>query len=71
MLDLYGNAGSYVCIVSLGLVTMNYLLSNTPPRWINSSGGPFLPNLNIQPEQKLNGGPRRPANHDWKPPNPT
>ena len=36
-------------------------------RGARPKGDPFRPNLNIQPINKINGGPWRPANHDWKP----
>ena len=37
--------------------------------WVRTpraKGGPFRPNLNIQPIKKINGGPPQPPNHDWK-----
>ena len=39
------------------------VVHNTSPRWINSPGGPFWPNLNIQPINKSIGVPHLSTRH--------
>ena len=66
---LFKRSDLQICQTSHSRITR---ISNSPPMWINSSGGPFWPNLNIQPIQKSNGVPHlstwhvsRPFNVIW------